>query len=154
MITIFARVVCPPVPTFPYLRKRKQFLKVKIMIANGTLSLAEWIIDDTCLLFFNFSCNNLSDKNGDSRKLIGHRGPVYDVAFIRQGMMAQNLSQLVLSVSEDTTMRVWDTSNGLTRAVYCGHSYPVWCLDVDSLGMSIATGTSLRVFGIKELNNI
>ena len=48
-IIVFAYVVRPSVPTFQNLAKQN---KVKTMFATGkTVGLAEWIIDDTCLVF-------------------------------------------------------------------------------------------------------
>lgn len=69
--------------------------------------------------------------------LRAHRGPVYGAAFVPRG-------QFLVSVSEDTTMRAWQTSNGVNRAVYRGHAYPVWCVDTDQLGVNIATGSMDR----------
>ena len=47
-IIVFAHVVRPSVPTFQNLEKQN---KAKPMFATGeTAGLAEWIIDDTCLV--------------------------------------------------------------------------------------------------------
>ena len=44
--------VCPSIPTFQNLAKQN---KAKTMFATGeTVGLAEWIIDDTCLVYFTF----------------------------------------------------------------------------------------------------
>ena len=52
VITIFARVVCPSVPTFKNLAKQNKF-QVRIVIATGeTVGLASWIINGTHVLFF------------------------------------------------------------------------------------------------------
>ena len=36
-------------------------------------------------------------------------------------------------------MRLWDVS-GYNVAVYKGHSYPVWSVDVDRIGVNAVTG--------------
>ena len=83
---------------------------------------------------------NLSTVDNDSKKLPrksvmrGHSGPVYDVAFTSRG-------RYLMSVSEDTTMRLWDLSNGVNKAIYQGHSYPIWSVDSDRVGISLVTGT-------------
>ena len=48
-----------------------------------------------------------------------------------------------MSVSEDTTMRLWDLKNGVNKAVYQGHSYPIWSVDSDRVGASVVTGKFL-----------
>ena len=65
--------------------------------------------------------------------LRGHNGPIYDVTFMPR-------SKYVLSVSEDTTMRLWDLETGINKAMYQGHSYPIWSVDSDRVGVNIATG--------------
>jgi len=65
--------------------------------------------------------------------LLGHSGPVYGLCFSPR-------VNILLSVSADTTMRAWDTVTGVNRALYRGHSYPIWALDVDNMGWNIATG--------------
>ena len=46
---------CPAIPTFQNLARQNNF-HVKILIAIvGTAGLTEWIIDDTCLVIYQFS---------------------------------------------------------------------------------------------------
>ena len=84
------------------------------------------------------SSNNItSDIGGRSqnqtRILRGHSGPVYGLAFIPG-------TNYLVSCGEDTTMRAWDYINGVNKALYRGHSYPIWSVDCDRLGLNIATG--------------
>ena len=73
--------------------------------------------------------------------LRGHNGPIYDVTFMPR-------SKYVLSVSEDTTMRLWDLETGINKAMYQGHSYPIWSVDSDRVGVNIATGKLDSIFFI------
>ena len=58
VITIFARIVCPsvrPVPTFQNLTKQNNSqTTIVIATGGGSVSLAEWIIDGTHVLFLFF----------------------------------------------------------------------------------------------------
>ena len=66
--------------------------------------------------------------------LRGHSGPIYDVTYPAGG-------RYLMSVSEDTTMRLWDLNTGVNKAIYHGHSYPIWSVDTDRVGLSLVTGT-------------
>ena len=37
-------------------------------------------------------------------------------------------------------MRLWDLETGINKAMYQGHSYPIWSVDSDRVGINIATG--------------
>lgn len=63
----------------------------------------------------------------------GHSGPVYGATFMAR-------APYVMSVSEDTTMRLFDLQSGLNKAVYQGHSYPIWSVDSDRVGVNVVTG--------------
>ena len=53
VIIVFTHVVRTQVPTFQNLAKRYKF-QVKTMFITGEIvGLAEWIIDDTCLVFLH-----------------------------------------------------------------------------------------------------
>jgi len=69
--------------------------------------------------------------------LRGHSGPVYDVSYTARG-------RYLMSVSEDTTMRLWDLNTGVNKAIYQGHSYPIWSVDTDRVGFSLVTGSMDR----------
>ena len=50
VIIVFAHIAHPSVPSFQNLAKQNKF-QVKTMFTTGeTVGLAEWIIDDTCLV--------------------------------------------------------------------------------------------------------
>ena len=94
--------------------------------------------EDTDPSIIRLGCDDLStlnDVNRFQKKSIlrGHSGPVYDVAFTARG-------RFLMSVSEDTTMRLWDLKNGVNKAIYQGHSYPIWSVDTDRLGVNLVTG--------------
>lgn len=80
------------------------------------------------------SSSNFSDMRTNCRSVLrGHSGPVYGLAYVPG-------TDFLISCSEDTTMRAWDISSGVNRALFRGHNYPVWSVDVDRLGLNIATG--------------
>ena len=85
--------------------------------------------------------SSLSGHEADLQRgrsvLRGHSGPVYGLAFVPG-------TEYLISCSEDSTLRAWDVSNGVNRALYRGHNYPVWSVDVDRLGLNIATGEHLK----------
>lgn len=62
----------------------------------------------------------------DSRILRGHGGPVYGLSFSTNG-------QYLLSSSEDTTVRLWDTNTSTCQVSYQGHCYPVWDVTFSSV---------------------
>ncbi len=75
--------------------------------------------------------------NGVARYLRGHAGSVYDAIFLPD-------DKLIVSVSEDATVRLWDKSNGAGLAAYHGHLYPIWCVAGDTIGITFATGSMDR----------
>ncbi|KAI3653106.1 hypothetical protein MP228_002531 [Amoeboaphelidium protococcarum] len=82
-----------------------------------------------------------------SRKLIGHSGPVYDMAFLSD-------SDFMLSCSEDGTVRGWslDTMTNLVR--YKAHNYPVWCLDASANAPYFVSGSAdktCRLFNVERV---
>ncbi|XP_076307398.1 TAF5-like RNA polymerase II p300/CBP-associated factor-associated factor 65 kDa subunit 5L [Tachypleus tridentatus] len=64
----------------------------------------------------------------------GHGGPVYSLAFVPR-------SNILLSASEDTTVRAWSMTNHTNIVIYRGHAYPVWSLDIGPLGVYFATAS-------------
>ncbi|KAK4320841.1 hypothetical protein Pmani_008327 [Petrolisthes manimaculis] len=74
------------------------------------------------------------NRGGELFALRGHSGPVLDTAFTHD-------STHLLSVGEDTTMKLWNLELGQAVAMYRGHNYPVWCLAVAPLTMYVATGS-------------
>ena len=65
--------------------------------------------------------------------LRGHGGPVYDLKFVPK-------TNLLLSCSYDTTIRVWDTISGNNVFIYTNHLGPVFSLDVSLIGNLFVTG--------------
>ncbi|EAT41277.1 AAEL007067-PA [Aedes aegypti] len=62
----------------------------------------------------------LDDRKADtSRMLYGHSGPVYRTAFSPDRTM-------LLSCSEDCTIRLWSLHTWTCVVVYKGHQFPVW----------------------------
>lgn len=82
----------------------------------------------------------LNDENQDglplnnTRRLIGHSGPVYGLSFSPD-------NHYLLSSSEDSTVRLWsmDTYTGLVS--YRGHNSPVWDVEFSPLGHYFLTGS-------------
>ncbi|XP_075545493.1 TAF5-like RNA polymerase II p300/CBP-associated factor-associated factor 65 kDa subunit 5L isoform X2 [Dermacentor variabilis] len=72
--------------------------------------------------------------SGDSKLLRGHSGPVYGLDFLPG-------KELMLSCSEDTTVRAWSLKTHSNVAIYRGHSYPVWDIDIGPLGLYFATAS-------------
>ena len=87
---------------------------------------------------------------GDCRTLRGHSGPVYASSFVPVPTTTSAASSTswtgrhLLSCSEDTTLRLWDLETLTNRAVYQGHTYPVWCVDIDRLGTNVVSGSMDR----------
>lgn len=73
-------------------------------------------------------------SGGEFCVLRGHRGAVFDAAFT-------HCSSYLLSVGNDASMKLWDIDNHCIIALYHGHNYPIWCLDVSQHSIYIATGS-------------
>ena len=62
----------------------------------------------------------MDDRSAETcRMLHGHNGPVYRVAFSPD-------RTLLLSCSEDTTIRLWSLQTWTCLVCYKGHIFPVW----------------------------
>lgn len=66
--------------------------------------------------------------------LLAHSGPVYSIEFVSN-------NDLMLSCSEDTTIRLWCLNTKCNVLVYRGHNYPIWSLDVGSQGLLFASAS-------------
>ncbi|CAL8083498.1 unnamed protein product [Orchesella dallaii] len=80
----------------------------------------------------------------DVKYACGHDGTVYGLHFHPK-------TKLLFSVGEDSLMRAWDlnTESPHCRAVYRGHTGPVWKLDIAKSGSIVATAgldTTARIF--------
>ncbi len=83
-------------------------------------------------------------------KLRGHKDGVTGVAFIKRGSQ-----QLLLSVSKDTLLKVWDISTQFCIQTVVGHRCEIWSLGVTPTGI-ILTGSAdeyirgYRLLGLDE----
>ena len=69
--------------------------------------------------------------------LLGHCGPVYSSAFSHN-------DKFLLSSSEDTSIRLWDTEVLKNTTVYQGHSYPVVSVAVSPMSFYFASSSMDR----------
>ena len=76
------------------------------------------------------------DRNNtsNSRKLIGHSGPVYGVSFSPD-------NKYLISGSEDKTIRLWSLDSYTALVSYKGHNQPVWDVKFSPLGHYFATAS-------------
>jgi len=71
---------------------------------------------------------------------LGHSGPVYAASLTNS-----NNPLLLLTASEDRTVRLWDCSETKSSLVcYRGHNYPVWDVSFSSLSFFFATASHDR----------
>lgn len=90
------------------------------------------------------SLKRLKERNGSStRKLIGHSGPVYSVAFDPVAGTASPPRHL-LSSSADGTVRLWSLDAMTNVAVYRSHQNPVWDVQWSPMGIYFATASRDR----------
>jgi transcription initiation factor TFIID subunit 5 len=89
----------------------------------------------------------------NSRRLIGHAGPIYAVAFPPCATKAENVSsedyvptnaRFLLSSSGDKTIRLWSLDTWQCLVVYKGHDRPVWDLRWGPFGHYFVSGGSDR----------
>ncbi|KAJ8867764.1 hypothetical protein PR048_031567 [Dryococelus australis] len=75
----------------------------------------------------------MDDRSAEvSRTLYGHSGPVYRVTFSPD-------RNLLLSCSEDATVRLWSLLTWTALVCYKGHMYPVWDVKFSPHGYYFAT---------------
>ncbi len=88
------------------------------------------------------SLRKAREKEGKStRKLIGHSGPVYSVAFDPVGGTASAPRHL-LSSSADGTARLWSLDTLSALVSYKGHNLPVWSVKWAPQGFYFATASA------------
>ncbi|KAJ5296148.1 hypothetical protein N7508_010969 [Penicillium antarcticum] len=89
----------------------------------------------------------------NSRRLIGHSGPVYAVAFPPCASARENVperdavptnARWLLSSSADKTVRLWSLDTWQCMVVYKGHDRPIWDLRWGPFGQYFVTGGSDR----------
>lgn len=97
------------------------------------------------------SLHDLPPSN--SRRLIGHSGPVYAVAFAPSASKNESVSEAdrvptnarwLLSSSADKTIRLWSLDTWQCMVVYKGHDRPVWDLRWGPFGHYFVSGGSDR----------
>ncbi|KAI0304813.1 TFIID and SAGA subunit [Russula brevipes] len=90
------------------------------------------------------SLNALREKGGSpTRKLIGHSGPVYSLAFDPVTGSAAPPKYL-LSGSADATARLWSMETMSNVVAYRGHQNPVWDVDWSPMGIYFTTASRDR----------
>lgn len=88
-------------------------LKLKAMKASAELEQIDKEADDVLYRM-------MDEKSAtDMRILLGHNGPVYSTSFSPD-------KNLLLSCSEDATVRLWSLQTWSNVVCYKGHCYPVW----------------------------
>ncbi|KAJ2315426.1 Transcription initiation factor TFIID subunit 5 [Coemansia sp. RSA 2611] len=83
----------------------------------------------------------------DSRRLVGHSGPVYglDISFD---------SKYLISCSEDKTARLWSLDTLTNVVCYKGHNYPIWDVAFAPQGFYFATASHDRTARLWSCDNI
>lgn len=74
------------------------------------------------------------EKGVDKKILCGHSGPVYGVSF-------SPCRQMLISCSEDSTIRLWSLLTWSNVCVYRSHCYPVWDVKFAPHGYYFASGS-------------
>ncbi|KAG0001149.1 Transcription initiation factor TFIID subunit 5 [Entomortierella chlamydospora] len=92
--------------------------------------------------------NRIREKNGsDTRKLIGHAGPVFGASFSPD-------NKYLITCSEDKTARLWSTNTLTNLVCYKGHNYPVWDVDFGPQGFYFATASHDRTARLWSCDHI
>lgn len=68
-------------------------------------------------------------EGSSTKRLVGHSGPVYGVKFI-----SPDGQRLLVSVSQDSTIRIWSLDIFACVSAYKGHVGPIWDIDTAPLG--------------------
>lgn len=94
-----------------------------------------------------------------SRRLIGHAGPVYAVAFSPSTANPDPAgpptnSQCLLSCSEDRTVRLWSLDTFTCLVAYRGHENPIWDLQWGPYGHYFLTGSNDRTARLWSTDHI
>jgi len=90
------------------------------------------------------SLHKIRERKGTTtRKLIGHSGPVYSVAFDPLNGSASPPKHL-LSSSADSTVRLWSMDTMTNVVAFRGHENPVWDVKWSPIGIYFATASRDR----------
>lgn len=79
--------------------------------------------------------------------LLAHSGSIYNIVFV-------DGQDLMISCSEDTTIRLWCLKTKCNVLVYRGHNYPIWTLDIGPQGSLFASGSMDATARLWRLDNI
>lgn len=80
----------------------------------------------------------MDERSGEScRSLFGHSGPICAISFSPD-------RTLLLTSSEDTTIRLWSLQIWTCVVVYKGHMFPVWDIKFSPLGYYFASASNDR----------
>lgn len=105
-----------------------------------------WSLDGSKLLS---TVEENNDQATSSRRLVGHSGPVYAVAFSPATVNPDpsgppTNAQYLLSASEDKTVRLWSLDMFTCLVAYRGHDNPIWDLQWGPYGHYFLTGSNDR----------
>lgn len=104
--------------------------------------------EDSHIYLWNFENDDSPHMNvGKTFKLIAHSGSIYGIEFIDN-------NDLMLSCSEDTTIRLWCLNTKCNVMVYRGHNYPIWSLAVGSQGALFASASMDNTARLWQLDRI
>jgi len=100
-----------------------------------------------------------STPPSSSRRLVGHSGPVYAVAFSPGTANPDpngpsTHTQFLLSASEDKTIRLWSLETWTCLVAYRGHDNPVWDLQWGPYGHYFLTGSNDRTARLWSTDHI
>lgn len=136
----------------------------RLAVGFSTAEIRLWGINETVLVkpkykqpyfsftfdtpfFSEFSRRNDGMAEAGSVVLRGHTDIVHDLKFIPE-------SDILLSVSSDKDMRAWRLNDYTCAAVYSGHTYPIWCMDLSVFNLYMATGSHDRTAKLWSLDRI
>ena len=89
-----------------------------------------------------------------TRKLVGHSGPVYSLAFDPLSGSAAP-PQFLLSSSADATIRLWSMNTMSNLVAYRGHQNPVWDVEWSPMGIYFASASrdkTARLWSTDKIN--
>ncbi|USP73266.1 hypothetical protein yc1106_00540 [Curvularia clavata] len=103
--------------------------------------------------------DNPDTQPSSSRRLVGHSGPVYAVAFSPSTANPYpsgppTNSECLLSCSEDKTIRLWSLETFTCLVAYRGHDNPVWDLQWGPYGHYFLTGSNDRTARLWSTDHI
>ncbi len=90
------------------------------------------------------SLRKIKEKKGSTtRKLVGHSGPVYSLAFDPLNGSASP-PRYLLSASADATARLWSMETMSNVVAFRGHENPIWDVKWSPIGVYFATASRDR----------